>query len=639
MNRMPSIILSKSIISILLISVLLAATFTPAAAQTSPLGPQDPAELEAFVDGVMAAEMEANHVAGAVVVVVKDGQVFFAKGYGYSDLDARTPVDPAATLFRPGSVSKLFTWTAVMQLVEQGKLSLDEDINTYLDFTIPPAFEQPITLKHLMTHTPGFEDRGEGLFKLHADEVISLEDYLKQNIPARVFPPGEIGAYSNYGTALAGYIVERVSRMPYLDYIEQNIFAPLGMTQATFRQPLPENLAEDMSRAYRYANGQYYQGDFEFLVGYPAGSLSASGLDMAKFMIAHLQNGQYGDGRILSAETARQMHSPLYSPDPRMGGMAHGFFENTINGQYVISHGGDTILFHSKLFLLPEQNLGVFISTNSASGEVAVSGFEKAFMNRYYPQGEPPALQPTADFSTRAAKYAGSYFLARSNFTTLEKIVSITSPFTISVTGENRVAVTAMGQTIQYVEVEPGLLQNPDQPADKLLLKEENGQVYIYPVMPFVFIKAPWYRSLPLVGLIFGGSALAFLITLTGWLVSFFRALAKREPRPLGARLARLAAGLFGLGLLVFLIVFLGMFLQTSPAYGVPDFFFNIPDWFNQFMQFPLGLGVLALLMLAFTVLAWWKRYWSGGARLGYTLLTLLAFAALWQMIFWNLLL
>src|ERR1700689_5091780 len=115
-------------------------------------------DFAAFADGLIPYAMERGDVAGIEVVVVKDGQVLFEKGYGFADVKRRKPVDPRTTLFRPGSISKLFTWTSVMQLAAAHKLDLDADINTYLDFKIPPAFGKPITLRNLMTPTPGFEE-------------------------------------------------------------------------------------------------------------------------------------------------------------------------------------------------------------------------------------------------------------------------------------------------------------------------------------------------------------------------------------------------------------------------------------------------------------------------------------------------
>ncbi|HEX2995380.1 MAG TPA: serine hydrolase domain-containing protein [Anaerolineales bacterium] len=590
------------------------------------------------MDGVMAAKMSENHIPGAVVVVVKDGMVLLSKGYGYADLETRTPVDPEKTLFRPGSVSKLFVWTSVMQLVEQGKLDLDANVNDYLDFTIPDTFPEPITLKTLMTHTPGFEDKGEDLFVIKPENVISLEAYLKKNIPARVFAPGTIGAYSNYGTALAGYIVERVSGMSFDEYVETNIFSPLEMRHATFRQPLPANLAEDMSSGYNYSNGGYVKGDFELVVAYPAGGLSASGLDMAKFMIAHLQNGRYGEAQVLKEETARKMHSQLYTADPRIDGMAYGFFENTVNDQYIVSHGGDTILFHSGLYLFPEQNLGFFISTNSAGGAGVADEVGRAFGDRYFPVEKTADLVPAADFDSRVAKYAGEYYSARNNFSGFEKIFALFSPVSVTVDEDKNVILSQAGEATRYVEVEPGLLVNREHPDDKIVMKEENGQITLHPTSPFVFIKTPWYGSLTLHLLILLGGALLFGITLFHWLVAFFAGLFKREPRPLLSRLARLTGGLFALAYLVFLLVCAVALSDVNPAYGVPNLIFETPAGIDTFVKLPILLGVLAVMMAPFAVVAWIKRFWSFGARFAYTFLTLFAFAIVWALMYWNLL-
>ena len=612
--------------------------FTPASAQAAK-GPDDPDEMEAFFDGAIGTSMSTNHVPGAVVVVVKDGAVFFAKGYGYADVETFKPVDPETTLFRPGSVSKLFTWTAVMQLVEQGKLDLDEDVNTYIDFVIPDTFEQPTTLRHLLTHTPGFEDRGENLFKLTPEEISSLSDFLKENLPARVFPPGQVGSYSNYGTALAGYIVERVSGQEFTDYIQQHIFDPLGMEHATFVQPLPDHLAGDMASGYNYYNGGFVKGGFEYVNGMPAGSLSASGLDMARFMIAHLQNGQFEDSRILSEATARRMHSPLYTPDPRLPSMAYGFFQNYVNGQYVISHGGDTILFHTSLQLLPQENLGIFISTNGAAGANLVESVFDAFYDHYYPQ-EPISLEPDSDFDSRSEIYAGSYMLSRSNFTTLEKLFSRMNPVAVTIDEHKNVLLSSGGNINQFVETEPGLLVSRSNPDMKLVLVQREGQIILETGAPFVFIKTAWYDSLNLHVLIFIGSAFLFLVTMITWAVSLAGSLKKREKlSPLASWLARLAAVLFGLLLLVFLFGIAATFLDINPAYGVPNIYFGFPASLLFLLQLPVVLGILAVGMVIFSIMSWAMNYWSAGGRVFYSFLTLLALAVVWGLIYWNMLL
>src|ERR671932_1674263 len=193
------------------------------------LGPTDPAELQAFLDKLFGQEMQAYHIAGAAVSVVKDGKLFFAKGYGYADREHGIPVDPAQTLFHIGSVTKLFTWTAVMQLVAQGKLNLDADVNTYLDFRIPDTYPQPITLRHLLTHTAGFEDQHVAMVALKEEDLAPPRAWLVSHIPARVRPPGERAAYSNYGAALAGYIVARIEGEWSSQAVEDHILNQLGM--------------------------------------------------------------------------------------------------------------------------------------------------------------------------------------------------------------------------------------------------------------------------------------------------------------------------------------------------------------------------------------------------------------------------
>src|SRR5690242_2540951 len=236
--------------TILLLLLSSVPSFSEGNNQPTPLTASD---VGAFLDGFLPMQLEREDIAGAVVVIVKDGQILFAKGYGFSDSAKRKPVSVENTMFRPGSVSKLFTWTSVMQLVEQGKLDLDKDVNEYIDFKIPEAFGKPITLKNLLTHTPGFEEQVKDLIT-NKVETPNLGNYLKTHIPGRIFPPGTVPAYSNYGAALAGYIVERVSGEPFDQYVENHIFKPLGMTHSTFDQPLPADMAPNMSNGYTVAS-------------------------------------------------------------------------------------------------------------------------------------------------------------------------------------------------------------------------------------------------------------------------------------------------------------------------------------------------------------------------------------------------
>jgi CubicO group peptidase (beta-lactamase class C family) len=416
----------------LLAALLLAAGAGAAVAQDPPnptpvpqaRGVTDKAELSAFLDGTLQALMRDKKVAGATVSIVKDGQLYFSKGYGWQDVDKRIPVDPEKSLFRIGSVSKLFTWTAVMQLVEQGKLDLNADINTYLDFKIPATFPEPITLTHVLTHTPGFEEDGRDLFTEDPGHMSTMGAWLPAHMPRRVRPPGTYSSYSNWATATAGYIVERVSGMSFDDYVEKNIFGPLGMNQTTARQPLPEKYEADMAKAYAWTEGRWKSEPWEIITGAaPAGSMSASANDMAKFMLAHLGNGSYNGARILGDSIAQVMHTQHFTHDRRLAGFALGFYETKSHGLRIIGHGGDTRYHHTQMALLPSENMGVFVSFNTdKGGELSFEPFLGTFLDHYYPTAPlPVASSSPAD----AAKLAGQYQFNRKSYTTWQKAMGL----------------------------------------------------------------------------------------------------------------------------------------------------------------------------------------------------------------------
>jgi CubicO group peptidase (beta-lactamase class C family) len=372
-------------------------------------------DVGAYFDGLLPDAINRANIAGAVIVVVKDGQPLFERGYGLSDVKARTPVDPGKTLFRPGSISKTFTWTAVMQQVEAGKIDLDADVNQYLDFKIPPYDGKPVTMRNLMTHSAGFSDAAKDLIFTDPKRLKSLGATLNGTTPARIFPPGTTPAYSNYGAALAGYIVERVSGEPFTDYIAHHILSPLGMTHSTFVQPLPDGWSANMSKGYHVASSP--PGAYEIVGPSPAGSMATTGSDMAHFMIAHLQDGDYQGQRILAAKTAETMHSLQFTPVPSLPGMAFGFYQEPGNGHRVIGHAGDTTLFHSDMHLYLDDHVGVFISLNSAGSMGAAHTIRatvfKGFTDRYFPAAPALELPTWKDAKTDGQTLAGHYIDSR----------------------------------------------------------------------------------------------------------------------------------------------------------------------------------------------------------------------------------
>lgn len=608
-------------------------------------GLTDPKELEAFMDGVVNAEIMAHHIPGATVAVVKDGKIILLKGYGYADVEKRRPVIVNETLFRVGSVSKLFVWTAVMQLVEQGKLDLDADVNIYLrDFQIPATYPRPITLKNLMTHTPGFEDLASGgrLFVSNYTDIVPLGEDLKDRMPARVRPPGEITAYSNYGAALAAYIVEQVSGLPFDRYAEENILIPLKMNNSTFRQPLPPELSKQMSNGYLYSNNAYTAKPFEYLQVWPAGSMSSTSEDMAKFMIAHLQNGRYGDVRILQNATAQRMHSQLFTNDPKVSGWTYGFWEMRLNNQSIIGHGGDTILFHTLLQLLPEHNLGIFISLNEQASEPAGGEILQAFMDHYYPVPPPPEQKSIPGFENNSSKFAGSYRPARSAYTNFEKIGALFQEVQVY-SGQNSTLMTSqpgIGQE-QWVEVAP-LVFRPSN-STSLALPLFGGPVFgedsqgninhlFYVNNPTTaYEKVAWYDDANFNYALLGVCILLFLSTLI-WPMGliFNRCPAKLE------RLARAGRWLAGGASMLNLLFMIG--LAGLSADAIMLLIYSISPLLIALLAIAIISAIMAIASAAFTALAWKNGYWSIAGRLHFTLVVIALLAFVWWLNNWNLL-
>lgn len=403
----------------------------PVGAPAAPGASTDPAALNgrdvnAWLDGLLPAALQRTGIAGASVAVVRDGKILTARGYGHADTGTDdgavpVPVDPDRHLFRVGSVSKLVTATAVMQLVEKGALDLDADIRDHLDLTPPRSYDRAVTLRHLLTHTAGFEERVGGLIDL-AGTGTDLREALATDPPEQIYEPGTVPAYSNYGNALAGYIVERVSGTRFEEYVERNVLGRAGMTSSTFAQPLPPHLRERLSNGYDEASAPAVP--FETVGVPPAGALSAPATDMARFMLAHL-GAPAGGAALLSPATLELMHRPALdaaSLGTLAGGprMTLGFFEENRNGHRILGHGGDTSYFHSHLQIYPDDRAGIFISLNS-NGRGAIDSHElrqavlSGFADRYFPPARPlPARSvDAATTAEHAAMAAGTYESSR----------------------------------------------------------------------------------------------------------------------------------------------------------------------------------------------------------------------------------
>lgn len=608
-------------------------------AGTHELTPQD---VSAFLDGMMPQQLATDDIAGGVISIVKDGKVLFAKGYGYSDMEKRTPVSADNTLFRPGSISKLFTWTAVMQLVEQGKLDLDRDVNDYLDFKIPATCPKTITLRNIMTHTPGFEETIQELFVKDAKDLTPLGDYVKKHLPTRIYPPGTTPAYSNYATTMAGYIVQRVSGQDYYEYIDEHILKPLGMEHSTFRQPLPDPLKGLVSKGYDVAS-EPAKG-FEFVEAAPAGSSSVSAMDMTHFMMAHLQDGRYEGAQILKPETSQLMHSRQFANLPEMNAMCLGFYEETRNGHRIIGHAGDTDAFHSDLHLMADSQLGFFISYNSAGKGEGRAREEvwHAFLDRYFPY-EVPKADPVATSATDMQSVSGHYIVSRRADTTIMKVLNVAGETKISGNEDGTLSVNdlkdANGVAKKFREIAPLLFREVNGQDKVGFKRDESGnfvEVIDFPFM--VFQKASVNQNsafqIPLVI-----TALVLIVlTIILWPGIAITRRHYGQRLELTAQKRRLRL-LVRLTCVMFAMFFLADGLFFSMALKDIGLLSPRGNPWLRLIQVAGWLGVLGTVATIYSAVQSWRlpqRWWA--ARLGDTLIALGCLGAVWFVFTWNML-
>jgi CubicO group peptidase (beta-lactamase class C family) len=606
----------------------------------SPRGPgAEPANdsaVETLADDLFNRRMKADHVPGAVFIVVKEGAVLFAKGYGYADLLKQTPVVADKTLFRVASVSKLFTATAVMQLAERGQVDLNADVNAYLrTFRVPDTFDRPVTLAHLLTHTGGFDVRAVGLAARTKADMVAIGPYLARYMPPRVLPPGEAYSYSNLGMTLAGYAIEEVAGVPFARYVDENILRPLAMHRSSFEQPPP--FAADLATGYSYRNGTYRALPPLYSNIAPAGGLTATAMDMAHFMTAHLQDGRFGDRRILREETARQMHRQHFSVHARYPGRAYGFDESLANGRRVLEHYGGLPGFACRLLLMPQEGLGIFVAINSDEAQICDESVER-FLDRFYPNAASPSVpRLTGRRSEGLERFAGSY---RWNFysrRTIGKLFTLTSQSRVTAEADGTLSMSYPGAPPgpqRWVEVEPLYFLRTDGKGQAAFRADSQGRIVQLFIGGMVREKVAWYESSEIQQGLLAWFALIFLsgclICPTAWLVRLWR----RRPQPAGPPVGLVVLLVSGLNL-TFLI---GWVLAFTPVMDLVELDFGVPPAVVIWLVLPLLstalTGALAILVVPF----WRNRQGSPWGRFHCSLVTLSAVLFVPFLMYWNLL-
>lgn len=626
-------------------------------------GVSDPAELEVFLDAYLTAQMEKHHIPGVVITFVKDGEVFFSKGYGYANLEESVPMDVDETLLTTASLGKAFAAVGILQQHEQGVIDLHEDVRPYItEFELKTNFDEALTFANLLTHTDGYEARMIGIAARDEAGLITLEELIEAYTPNQLYPPGQYMTYGDFAASLSGYLTEEISGLPFEEYMANNILLPLDMTDSTFDQRLPDEMAARLAIGYDYSEGEYHPVPTLYIRSAPAGGLRTTAENMNTFMLALLNGGEYQGARILDDETVEMIFAQQFAPAPNMAGITYGLFEHFENDQRLLLRDGDGVGTRSRMVLLPDHDLGFFISYNAGDSNLRLD-IVSDFLAHYYPVEDDVAPQPVADHQSRTRLFTGTYRPLQADATTFGKSMYFFSQLVeITATNEGYLSITTAGMggeqssvmggfegTSLWVEVEPLYFERVDGSGQLTFVEGESGkivQMLSGQGYHSIFARLPWYESQSFQMILIQLVALllisAVLSTFLGWpLGALIRKLRKQEPNVntgWGANLARLWAGLVAGIFVLFAFRTTGVLYAIGGIAGMPNFIWGItPEMIGALNSIYIPVA-LALPLPIFTALAWGNRWWKRSTRIHYSLITLALLAGIWWMNNWNLL-
>ena len=593
--------------------------------------------LEAFFDKLIQTEVDSNNIAGATISIVKDGKVKFQKGYGYADIDKGVKVDGKNTVFRIGSVCKLFVWIAIMKLYEEGQLDLADDITKYLpDLAIPNNYPQKITIKHLMSHSAGFEEEYGNLSKSMPDEIYKLGTVLKNQIPAQVRPPGSYASYSNHGANIAAHIVENITKMNFMAYVEEKILLPLGMGQSTYQQPIPLHLEPLLAKGYKKVNGTLVEQSFDFIPLYASGAAGASGGDMAIFMQMLLNHGRIDDVVVLDSSTYDIMTSISHQHHPLVNPMRHGFMDLSQNGLSIYGHGGDIFNYSSILALIPEKDIGIFFSTTIGTSITNLRDkILPSFLDEYFPekveQLAPSSIEVLAPFS-------GTYALNRYAHDDIGKIMKLGGMIEVEVTEDGYLKTAIWEEEYKWAQQDDLIFRHRESSQNLVFERGAHGKIihaFIGEIPVFALDRVTGIDKPLFHGVVLGLSFFTFLSTMIYWLFnSVFnnRKNEKKQPLESFPRTTKYLTLITLAGVFSFYIGFTILFYEPLKlGYGMPAYTYLI-------FSTPLFIIGLTSVLFYHLVKIWTNSnklaIWKKGA---FSCICLCLVLSIFQWNYWNL--
>jgi len=578
--------------------------------------------LEGFADGLIGGHMHERNATAGLITIVSDNKVLLNKAYGYADIEGDRLADANSSLFRIGSITKTFTYIAIMQLYEQGLISLEANVNDYLSVVeFPEAFGEPTTIKHLMTHSGGIEASFlGGINQRNKADIVPLETSLRSYPPAQVRAPGTSISYSNYGVTVLGRIVEEVSGLGYCEYVETFIFSPLNMSHSDVCESDDLSFRHNSVKAYDFTGGDWVKKPYEFIGSWaPAGSISSSGADMANYMKMQLNGGRFLDHQVLQKNTLEKMYSGAYTSAEGMLGMAHGFFEKDFNGYRALAHGGATSYFFSYMTIFPGEDIGIFYSFTGGNSGKDIRLPTELFMDRYFPERrDATKLRPEADVSA----YTGTFRSMRMEYSKFSKLLFALEDAAVADIGGGKIEFDDGDQKKQYAWVSEGRFRSLDSADELGFLKNDTGGFdgIHFSARPYRdYFRVSWYENL----------IFSIFLCLLALLVAAYvlrRTVAKKSFSMLNVSLCSAA-----LSALLLLGTLLSTFLSLD-AEEIAFSGFQAPEAVLSLESYALGLTSLLAFSLACV------SNCSVKERIGYAMLALPMVGLFWFSIQWNLL-
>ena len=630
--------LARSIAALVLAIVLTSALTAPGIAQS----PSCSAAIRTNgtpLDSAIVAAMHEHNVPGAAVAVVRDGAVDVLEAYGCADRERNVPADPRTTVYRIASVSKPFVATAALVAAERGLVDLRTDVNRYLrNLQVPSAWDRPITLHDLLTHTAGFDESIVGYAARSPAEVRPLGEFLAKKLPRRGWPPGDVTAYSNYGYALAGYVVESAAGLSFANYVQRELLTPLGMTRSSYAQPLPPELERDLAASYRCNANGCTSVDRDYRSAYPPGGLATTADDMSRFLLAQLGLGVNGQ-RVLSDSVLRLMHTRQFSHHADLPGLTYGFVEEGVGDDRALTHAGGASGFMSFVVIVPGRRFAAFVVANGGSSRFGAAARD-AITRAAIPAASAtrmsvaPPISPVAD-------PAGAYRLTRYAHRGVENLPALfAGQLHVSRRGSATIAILGLGDANgDYVPNAANRWRKADG-IDVVAVRTENGTVtHLFGSLSFFGTRFPaayerlaWYDAPG-----FLNEALSFTVALPLLAVILWPIVAGviwwlRRRRPSGRRVAAStgAPRAIAVGVAVSAAAlaawFTFGFIATSNRAaegGGGELVYGLPQSMQLLAWAPSLLAVLTALVVLATVVGWRRRWWSIPGRLLYTVIAL----------------